>query len=344
MEWQEVPETVDRWRQRVEIPARLIKAAVADVYTSADVGYYVHPETLDFAIFNEGTPRDGALCKAALARADGADALRTSPFLSRQELEDPESKWVKVAYSASLNKALQYLNFFPGQYPGGIPNFPSPAAAMLTTGVVGAGLGYGVGTLAGKLLPKGYGDRMGRTGMILGGLLGAAPGGAWAVANHANGKSVIDPWPFNNTSDAPPDPWGLKQAADAWADVELSEQHRDAIEKCADSFGDFALPQAPTPGDVNINALGQTLWENNASPQLTGATLSAIYAASQLPDPHARPGVVTGRQLSLLTGGTVGDFATGYLAGVMLNKAIGSPVHPATIGLISAVVPKLFGR
>ena len=50
--------------------------------------------------------------------------------------------WVKVAYSPTLHRAGELLNFFPGQYPGGVPNSPSPLAAMLTSGLLGAGLGW----------------------------------------------------------------------------------------------------------------------------------------------------------------------------------------------------------
>lgn len=353
MEWQEVPETIDAWMpQALEVSQRIKRAAV-DTFTSVDAGYYWHPVREQVAAFHAGTVADGAFCKAALVRALGRDAVRASPFLSTQELSEPDSAWVKVAYSQSLHKALQYLNFFPGQYPGGIPNHPSPLTAMLTSGAVGAGLGWGVGHLAGKAIPGGYGDNLGRTGAIIGGALGAAPGGAWAAANADNDKSLLDGWPFNSTEDKAVDPWGevLKKGAEQWADIPLGALYVDASEKLASAFADFAPRGRATPADVNINALGQTLWDAGAGQQLTAAALGAMYAAQRLPDPYADPEIVTGNQLAQLTANTVGNYATGYLAGVVLNKAIGSAFSPgaigagnAALGLISAVVPKLFGR
>src|SRR4029077_14413714 len=132
---------------------------------------------------------DLALCGSVVSRLLGHDVGREGPLDLRALAT---SAWVKVAYSPTVRRAGELLNFFPGQYPGGIPNAPSPVAAMLTSALVGGGLGYGTGWLASKLLPCGYGDKLKRTGGVLGALLGSAPGALWMASQLGLGKSHTD--------------------------------------------------------------------------------------------------------------------------------------------------------
>lgn len=351
MDWEEIPDAVAGWTEAIDDAARAIKRAAADVYTSGDVGYYCHPGTGRVALFaREGDPGDLALCKAAAARALGHDAV--APFLSHQDLADPDSCWVKTAYSPSLRRLGELLNFFPGQYPGGIPNAPSPAAAMLTSGLVGAGLGYGAGRLARHVLPEGYGEHLGRTGAILGGLAGIAPGAAWGAASGLNGHSPLEGWPLDTPAGADPAP---DASPTSWihganALPAVSGRAAAAIKQAASTFGGFAEPQDPTPLDVHIDALGRTLWESGASPQLAGSTMGAMYAAQQLPDPRSRPNLVTAGQLGQLAMRTSGDYMQGLLVGKAINAVVGTPwsapafgAGATALGILGAVIPRLYG-
>lgn len=383
LRWQDLPEAIDEWATTLDPTARELRKVAASVITDADVGYYLDPFTARVGLYvPAGTDRaDRALVKSAASRLGGEVV-----FLSYQALADPDAAWVKVAYSPTLRRGGELLNFFPGQYPGGVPNHPSPAAAMLTSGLLGAGLGWAGGRVAKKVLPKGYGDKMPRTGLLLGAALGALPGAAWAGTNKLIDRPWNDPAVLDGARGAEPIEYpsaidGTNAAPDSMEDaghnskllqdaassvrnspvsrikigadldaVELSPRCRHAIEKAADAFGHREREYEALPTDVNINALGQTLWDTGASPQLAGSTMGAMYAAQQMPDPRSRPGLVTGNQLGQLAANAVGDYARGRLAGFALNQIIGSPISSRTfgygnaaLGLIGAVVPKLFG-
>lgn len=388
MHWEEIPEVIDAWALRLAATAWGLKSAAAEVYTLAPVGYYLHPENEKAALYPDpqASDTDRSRCRQVVKRFLGSDAEPL--FLSYQELSAGEP-WVKVAYSTGLRRLGEWLNFFPGQYPGGIPNRPSPLAAMLTSGLLGAGLGYGVGRLGQAFLPAGYGRNLGRTGAVLGGMVGAVPGGLWAAANVANRRSVLDPWPLNTPpgAAAEPDPQGAIHGTNRILPAEspldmvlpdavmeyLQEVHpgrgdlqralkriplgrrykgaADLVKRAwGEAFAEPALPQQTTPLDVNINHIGQLLWEGGASPQLAGSTMGTLYAASQLPSARARPGWAMGDQLGQLAANAAGDYAKGLLVGAALNATIGTPFRSTTfgganalLGIVGAVVPKLFG-
>jgi hypothetical protein len=388
MRWEELTSRVDELVAASREPAWAIKQAVADVFTKDQAGYYYCPATQTAAI--ERGPlsiAEFSRCKTALARAVGADHVREKTLDHHRAAS---GEWVKVAYSPAVRRVGEALNFFPGTYPGGIPNHPSPLAAMLASAVVGGGLGYGTGAIAEKLLPQGYGKKLKRTGLLLGAALGASPAAAWAYTNRKTGHRITDPWPFGEerkpvdspTADRPDNfstfqpkdtmpqhrevEKGLVLPREKWVvpedaarfypdlqGVKLGADYLDAIKaflKKAD-FGDFgggfAQPQAPTPYDVNINHLGQTLWQTGASTPLMGAAMGTMYAAQQMPG--ARPGFATGQQLGQLAMNAGKDYATGLALGALVNTAIGTPfsaptfgVGNAALGLLRAGVTSLF--
>jgi hypothetical protein len=381
MRWEDVPVAVDEWLLKVAATGYDVRQEAVDVVTGTDVGYYCSPGSGLVAVYAPAADAGDRLrVKRATERAVGPSGVRPL-FLTGQELAHPDSDWVKVAYSTSLRRAGELLNFFPGQYPGGLPNAPSPLAAMLTTGLLGAGLGWGAGKLGKRVLPPGYGDNLPRAGMLLGAGLGAAPGAAWAGTNKLTGRPLNDPtllkppagagpidypWAVDGSNAVvPPDarldlhgldsaveqlhttvPHRLKASLDK---LTLHPMYKAAVAKEASTWG-VADRREPSSADVNINHLGQTLWDLGASPQTAATTMGAMYAAHQLPDPGARPGWVTGRQLGQLAANAAGDFATGVLVGTALNATVGTPYKPgafgagaATLGVIAAVVPKLFG-
>jgi len=378
MDWEDVIPRLDAWVVKTAAPCWDVKQAAASIFTKYPVDYFYSPDRDQVALF----PRtsidfhrpDALRCKRAAERAVGADHVRET-YLTRDEATGGD--WVKVAYSETLRRAGELLNFFPGTYPGGIPNAPSPLAAMLTTGLVGGGLGYGVGSLAEALMPHKYGKKLKRTGAILGALAGAAPGAAWAYANHATGHSLLDPHPLDTPpieqlSDSPkfdrPSLLESRLAGTSRPQTEeysqefsnkhlLAPQVGDAYKGACDSFVKRAFGDMfgggdhrhRTPYDVNINALGQTLWESGASPDLAATTMGAMYAAQQLPDERSSPGHVTGGQLGQLAMNAGKDYLTGAWVGAVLNQVVGTPYTfsqigkgVAALGLIGSVVPKLF--
>ena len=106
---------------------------------------------------------------------------------------------------------------------------------------------------------------------------------------------------------------------------------------------------------VNINKLGQTLWEVGASPETAAATMSSVYAAQQLPG-GVGPGYVTPQQTGLLgtmmgaAGGGLQGYAVGWGVGKALGVLTGMPVGTrkvlnrggATLGIINSLMPRMF--
>jgi len=384
MEWQDLPVVLDAWVEKTAEPAWAVRQVAANVLTGSQVGYYYDPLRDVVGIFAPlASVSDTARVKAAACRAVGPEHV--TPFLTYQDLSSPYATWVKVAYSPTLRQFGETLNFFPGQYPGGIPNSPSPVAAMLTSGLLGAGLGYGGGKLLSSLLPERFGKQLGRTGAIVGGALGAVPGAIWAGTNNLVNKPLNSSELLNYRAGAEPEivttgmegtnlpveqdagipdsetlkdiskrlttvpHKALKFGEDLQA-ITLGKMYKIACEKVASTFGMARPTYGSLPTDVNIDALGRTLWDTGASPALAATTMAGMYAAQQLPDQDSRPGWVTGKQLGQLTQQAVGDYGKGYLVGAAVNAALGTPFRNSSfatgnmaLGIISAVVPKLFG-
>lgn len=348
MEWEDIPAVVDTWVTAIAAPAWLLKRAAADAYTAGSVGYYIDPQTLAVGLHAVADDFDLQACKAAAATALPASNVVT---LTDAAIAAADGQWIKVAYSPTLRRLGELLNFFPGQYVGGIPNSPSPVAAMLTSGLVGAGLGYGAGYAAEKLLPRGYGRKLRRTGAIAGGMLGAAPGLTWGASSP---YGWTNPRPLDPPSGSPESmdldqfvPSGTKTAT-LLAATSLGERYKQAVANWRGASSQLRDDDMP---DVNVHAVGQTLWAAGAKPQLAGTTMGALYAAQQMPDANSRPGAVTGHQLGQFAASTAGNYATGLLVGAALNQIVGTPYAASAfgsgnviLGAIGAVVPKLFGR
>ncbi len=365
MLWSRVPELVDEWSEKSAAPAWDIKKTTSLIFTQGDIGFYWNPIQEKAAMFCRRFPtkQDVALCKMALDRAVGTDSVVGDPLpLS----EVTTGGWVKVAYSPLLRRTGEALNFLPGKYPNGYPNAPSPLAATLTSGLVGAGLGYGAGAIGEKLLPESWQKgKLKRTLALLGGAAGAAPGAAWMYSANARGRDMQDGSDVTDyrmlDSMELPDTLSAEALQKGAEDIILSSRYTNAVsnfvkQAYGDTFAGEHHRRPPTAIDVNINKLGQTLWEVGASPQATATTMGALYAAQQLPDRRSRPNWVTAHQTGLLgsmmgaAGGGLKGYAAGYMVGKAMNVLTGAPVglqntlkhSGAALGIINTVVPRLF--
>jgi len=346
-------------------PAGQLKQAIAVCYTDGDVGLYLAPTGETAAVFGRAaTDNDLAAVKAAAAPVLGPAALRSEPLT---HAEASSGAWIKVAYSQGLRDFMTPLNFFPGRYPGGIPNAPSPLAATLSGSLLGAGLGYGVGAVAERLLPESWTQhRLRRTLAMLGGMGGAVPGGAGILAAWQQGHSILDGQPLSPPPLSTPElaPADLPLGKSAYAEPLAAVAHQPLpgrsgvlvarLTKAAETamgFGLTPVTRIPSVLDVNIDAAGRTLWEAGAGPALTGTTLAALQAAAQLPG-GAGPGLVTPEQLGRLAMGAGAGYATGALVGAVLGALTGLPPDVqnslrnsgALVGVVQTAVPALFGR
>ena len=375
--WDDVIPAINAWLEPCAEAAMRIRVPALSVPTQGHVGFYYSPLNEKYAVYGHEGVTDDDL-ERTIKFASDFGPTRKVPLT----LDDIDQyPWVKVAYSQTLKTVLENLNFIPGKYLGMIPNHPNPLAAMLTTGLAGAGLGYGVGRVAKAIAPEGYADNLPTSLAMLGGLGGAGGVGLLrAYPSIAEGKSLTSNWPYSDIGEevgkeAPTPSRGgfednsrLEAALDSrlpflqpYLNAPKSGRRNFAkggsdeyYTKSAqfNSFGPpVPLPQAPTPFDVHVNALGQTLWQNGASPQLTAGTMATMYAASQMPTERSMPGYVTADQLGSLAMNAAGNYGTGFLAGYAINKVIGTPYSApqfgmgnAALGVLGAVIPKIFGQ
>ena len=379
--------TVDEIRAWIQVGPRALKQAedlaapafdlrqhLRGIYTSVPVSVWWNQEQQKAASYRpEGaTDQDLALVTAAVKRAAEVRPVT----LGVEELQGPDGSWVKLAYSPAFRHAGEAMNLVSGNYPGGIPNFPGPVSSMLTSGLLGAGLGYGGGYLAEKLLPDRWEKgRLSKTMAILGGAAGMTPGLVYGLINKHNGLPFND----NSATAGPPvnttparfeqerqDIWknvhavdlgGRYKAACAVYAREAGEQLRARLKAAWDGPDEAMAPNRAVPQpergpmDINVNALGQTLWQSGASPQTAGMTMGAMAAAAQMPGGTGDPGWVTPWQVAELGAHMGAGYVSGAIVGHALGLLTGMPEETQNTlkrvgmyaALAQALIPKLFG-
>jgi hypothetical protein len=383
--WEDVIDVVSEWAEKTSPVAKLLqKVAYENIISTIRTLFYYNPTNNKIGIYSPLAVEKEKKYLLNLTKK-GTDKQYEVKFLEYEDLENPYGDWVKCAESPTIRTVGEHLNYFPGQFFGTIPNFPSPLAALITSALVGAGLGYAGAKLAKKLLPKKVGDKLPRTGAILGGLTAATPALLWIAANLAADKPINDPSLLEGKYD--------EESSGFPLDVEKIKENKkleDKIRKLyriqkyesslvpkeiiinegdenpkilvlredddkdlnsitKSSFDNNGLISSPFA--VDMTATGEVLWKSNASPQLTSAIMNTLYAASKFPDPIAQntPGKITFHQLGQLAQNAAGNYAKGYLAGVVLNQLIGTPITPPQYGLgavglgvLESTIPKIF--
>ena len=367
--WMRIGKEAIKLAEELAEPAYLVRQVAGSIYTSRPIGVYLDP-CLDWnaAICDEhkqASSHDLVLLKTALFDCGWAVHVIEPP-------EAAEGFLVKVAYSNALRSAGEWLNFFPmaGQN-GQTLNSPGPVQAMLTSGLVGAGLGYGAGWLGERLMPETWRrGKLSKTLALLGGAAGLAPGAYWGLNNLQRGLPFTDNSLFNNPRPdfVKADPWAktgsdlekingdvmgdlgvrFKTAVAGYAARLADGQHEWVKHAELDTF----VQPGSAPLGINVNALGQTLWET-ATPQTAGLTMAALQAAQQMPGgDDDSPGFVTPVQMGNLAAHMGAGYLSGALVGAVLGSLTGMPPETqktlARTGMYAAavktVISKLFGQ
>jgi hypothetical protein len=408
--WFHVNESVGRLVEKTADVAVDLRQRSPNFYTSVPLGYHYNPDLDQLGIFKTAgaTEQDFELCRLA---ASPIREVRDDPLTVKEATGD----WVKVAYSPTLRRVGEYLNFFPGKYPGGIPNWPGPIQSMLTSGLVGAGLGYGAGWLGEKLLPDRWRrGKLRRLLAVIGGGVGALPGALWTYTNVARGKPFYDSSALNHPAAdyssaqlpdyprsspfRPPPSWeqlsdapvaaqsenlirgetelptdrskiGMYTEAYEALPGELGERYKAQAEKVGrdlelqidgmlkeaiGTFGptEFAPRRRPGPLDINVNSLGQVLWDVGTTPGTAAMTMGALHAAQQMPGGRESSDWVTPSQMARLGASMGVGYVSGGLVGSALGMLTGMPQGTQDrlketgmyLGIVKSVVPKLFGQ
>jgi hypothetical protein len=187
----------------------------------------------------------------------------------------------------------------------------NPVAAMLATGVLGAGLGYGGASLASLFLPKSWDKKkFRRSGALLGGAIGAAPGAAESLKSLLIGQPLLD-----------------------GSHMRLSKES--------------AYPEPQISGEELIRMTWQhPLVSQQMAPGQQVLLSGAIHGATQISgSPFFTP-----KDMARLTAGLGSGYATGLIAGRVLGALTGMPESAQTTlantgmyaGALKATLPLLF--
>ena len=252
----------------------------------------------------------------------GGDRL----MIRREHDSRPDPTWcalVLTRKSASLAETVQGLagwndRFYP----------PSPLASLLASGILGAGLGYAGATLASGLLPGRWDKKkFRRTGLLLGGMAGAAPGALETFKSLLIGQPVTD---------------GSHM------------QHKNSNPKTG-ALEDGYLPRTPkySPGPViDSEAMLHTIWRSPmVSGQLTPKERSLMTGVLSSTRQIADSPYLTPADMARLTAGMGVGYASGLVAGKVLGVLTGMPPDTQKTladtgmyaGVVKSVLPMVFG-
>lgn len=355
--------TIDHLVKECSAPAQQIRQAVSSVFTTSDLSYYWNPCIKKAGIYVRPA-FNGQEFETAMRclRTKVGECHTFERQLTPVDLQD---WWVKVAYSPSLRRLGEILQFFPSD---DIPGFGGrPIASTIASGLLGAGLGYGAGWLGEQFLPDWAQEKgtMRKRFALLGGLGGAGVGAVPGFLNWTAGKSFNDPTLYkghvkNRGFEPDVTPFGpdtgyynvskkYKKAVDSYVTKMAYVPHPTV----GGAFGGPSFEEMPL---VKMDELGRVVWGSGASPQLAAMTMGAAYGSSQMPDPNAMPGKVTPHQTGLfgMMMGAAGGGIKGYLVGRTVGKGLGLLTgmpdatqntlsqSGAAVGVLGTLVPMLF--
>jgi len=347
------PGCIDTLVEKSAEAAVHLRQAVSSLYTKTDIGVYWNPAWEKAALYvrPEVDEQEFNWCLDAITEKMGSAHVRTEP-LTPDDLRD---WWVKVAYSPTLRRMAEVLQFLPSK---DIPGFGGrPIASTIASGLLGAGIGYGGGALLDKMTPRalrGEKGRMKYIGMGLGGAAGAGMGSIPGFINQSDGRDFND-----NTlwSGFPEDGFetdlvgsSYKAASERFVEKMAYQVHPGGI---SSTMGGPSFAQSPL---IRTDELGNVLWGSRANPQTTAMTMGMVYGANRMPDRRSRPGRVTPHQTGLMgmamgaAGGGMKGYATGYIVGKGLGLLTGMPQGTQNklkqsgmaLGIINSLVPRLF--
>ncbi len=323
MNWMEVNSAVETLTDALSEPAKDIQSAIRTLPYWKGAGAYIN--TVDNRLWMTAEDEDNAQVAQWLKKADVHPDVLTnvSPPYYLEDLD-----WIKVAYSPLIRDTTEAMNLTPGDT-FGIPNSPSPLASMLTSGALGAGVGYGLGYLGEKALPNNWRrGKLRKSLAVAGGLAGATPGFLWGLANTGIlGRDFNDPFLLDS---APTGPSGTPKQASA----------------------DFGASGARMTPVIPVDAFNRIVWHDPDVagrldlPEQVALTSLVGGAAKRTGNPFVTPADV-----GMIAAGMGSGYMSGWAVGKILGGLIGAPQETQDklkqvgmwAGIAKNVIPIAFG-
>lgn len=247
----------------------------------------------------------------------------------------------KKAYSANLRKLLSMTGWNEDLFK--TPEWPSPAAAMLASGLLGAGAGYGAGMIGENILPERWNrdHKLRHSLAMAGGLAGVLPGALWAGANIANDKGILSHYPM---PDDPPQE--IKTAEGGYPWWETPVHH----------IGGSGDENDTPPQSIDVHQFNQVIWHDpyvsqQLTPQIQALATGLVTGASHLAGEGGPATLISPWDVAKMTAG----MGTGYVSGAVVGKALGMLMGMPEdsqdrlkqtgmwAGAITNIIPRAFG-
>ena len=271
----------------------------------------------------------------------------------------PEGNWIFVKKSDVLasdvfGKIPKLMNLAPNSFNQQLGQFgTSPLFSMLTSGLLGGGLGYMGGAMAEQLLPERYLERgkLRKTLGTLGALAGAAGPAYLGTVGHRNwddpNRSAWNSWIEPNVF------FGQqKKAIDkGLAHIQAIAQNSEGILK--EAFGDDPITgegMISVMPHIPVDAFNRSIMADPfASLPIQTAAVGLVEAANQA---KGNSGLISPFDIARIGVGMGAGLSQAYIGGKVLGALAGlTPQAQQTLqqagmyaGALKAVVPGLFGR
>jgi hypothetical protein len=294
------------------------------------------------------------------------DCYKTQEHLEKQgfavgyidsRLSD-KGQWIYVKKAGTpvwkvIKPITQAMNLAPAAWNKPLGQFgTSPLFSMLTSGLLGGGLGYAGGALAERLLPEDYVERgkLRKTTALLGALAGAAPAAYLGTVGQRNWqdpeRSSFNAWIEPNVF------FGQQSKAIKQASQELATFFDEKLEvyttKEAFDYGTSGSGLGIL-ADIPVDAFNRTvMMDPFTPPAIRAATVGLTEAADQS---KGNSGIINPFDIARIGVGMGAGLSQAYLGGKVLGALAGlTPKAQNTLqqtgmfaGALKAVVPGLFG-
>ena len=312
-----------------------------------------------------------------LAKVPGVKEVHIEAEAGPPGLRDGSETWLRVkqAHSPTLRAVGQLATWVPGPT-NALYGGPSPLAAALASGLLGAGVGYGAGWLGEQALPREHfrPGHLRKVLALLGAGVGTAPALWWGAVAHQHHpdtpgvRAWLSSWPFRGKDlKGPPAPepppeklpddylgeignTPLKTACDAaLALLGGPEPHYKRAVYASPVGYDFGVGGLTSVPMIPADHFSQVVWSDPNTPvPIRSATTGLVDSASALR-----------RGARLVSPADIGRVAvgmgSGYASGLLVGKTLGAlaGLRPESqkklqqagtwAGLLTNLVPLAFG-